>query len=160
MKLIFVRHGQATAYCDFDAGRNLTEFGQKQANETAKQLLAHYAPDMIVASPFNRAEQTAKAIYALAYQQGQTPQWLTLSNITPDDDPKAALDDIANLVGDGDDDLCVVVVCHMPIVSRMVEILNGQNQAPFALAQYKVLQLSVIADNLASVIDDFVPKQP
>ena len=35
MKLIFVRHGQATAYCADDAGRNLTPFGQEQARQSA-----------------------------------------------------------------------------------------------------------------------------
>lgn len=160
MKLIFIRHGQATAYCDFDAGRNLTQFGQSQANETAKQLLTHYTPDMIIASPFNRAEQTAKVIYELACRQNQTPKWVTLPSITPDDDPRAALDDLAKVIGDGHDALCVVIVCHMPIISRMVEILDGQHEEPFALAQYKVLELEIIADNLATVVDSFVPKQP
>lgn len=164
MKLIFVRHGQATAYCADDAGRNLTPFGQEQARQSAMQLLNHYQPDVIISSPYNRAKQTALAIYELAKHKGQSPDFIHISSITPDDDPKQGLDDIAQLIldkyGVDNNELCVVVVCHMPIVARMVQILDELPYTPFALAQYKVFSLEVIAAGLACQIDEFCPNQP
>lgn len=163
MKLIFVRHGQATAYCANDAGRNLTEFGQQQAQQTAIHLLTHYTPNVIITSPFNRAYQTAQAIYECAKNKGQQPQWQILDSITPDDDPAIAINHLSELVGkliDRTDNDCAVVVCHMPIIARMVEILDGLPPEDFMLAQYKVLELELIADNLGTVVDKFIPKQP
>lgn len=161
MKLIFVRHGQATAYCADDAGRNLTPFGQDQAKQSATSLLQKYQPDIIISSPYNRAKQTAQELYRMASLQGQAPKFLTLSSITPDDDPKQGLNDIAQLLFDkSDDKQCVVVVCHMPIVAHMTQILDELPYAPFALAEYRVFELDVIAQGLACQIDGFCPAQP
>lgn len=52
MKLIFIRHGQATAYCADDMRRDLTEFGQTQAKETGTHLADRHSLDMIITSPF------------------------------------------------------------------------------------------------------------
>ncbi len=160
MKLIFVRHGQATAYCADDAGRNLTSFGQMQAKQSAKSLLKKYQPDVIISSPYHRAKQTAQEIYQMASLQGHNPEFLTLTSITPDDDPEQGLEDIAQLLLKRPDNLCVVVVCHMPIVAHMTSILDELPYTPFALAEYRVFELAVIAQGLACQIDGFCPIQP
>ena len=66
MKLIFIRHGQATAYCGDDMRRDLTEFGQTQAKETGTHLTDRHSLDMIITSPFHRADQTAKILQNIA----------------------------------------------------------------------------------------------
>lgn len=157
MKLIFIRHGQAAPYCADDAGRDLTEFGQAQAKETAEQLLTKYSPSLIIASPFNRANQTAQILSDLANQQGKPHEFITLDSITPDDDPQKGLDDIEALIGTHD---CVAVVCHMPIVARMVAILDDLPPAMFELAEYRVVAMDVFGAGLARQTDAFAPQQP
>lgn len=167
MKLIFIRHGQATAYCDDDAGRNLTDFGQAQATETAEYLTKNHNVDLIIASPFNRAEQTARILQKAIIAQGGSPAFISLGSITPDDDPKQGIDDIDNVItkhflNTDTTDKAIAIVCHMPIVARMVAILDNDGlPAPmFDLAEYRVLQTEVIAPELAEQIERFSPRQP
>lgn len=167
MKLIFVRHGQATAYCADDAGRDLTDFGKQQAQETA-DFLANYATctpiDVIITSPYHRAAQTANIILNTLINANQNPKLLTLDSITPDDNPSRGLDDIIDIIyhecGVDNDNLTIVIVCHMPIVARMVAILDGLSLCGFELAECRILQTYVIAPNLARQVAQFIPKQP
>ena len=165
MKLIFIRHGQATAYCADDAGRDLTEFGQAQANQTATHLTERYSLDMIIASPFNRADQTAKILQNIANNKGQNPTFITLGSITPDDDPVAGVADIEQIITSHyghEHDKTIAVVCHMPIVARMVAYLDTDGLPPpmFDLAEYRVMTADVIAQCLARQSERFSPVQP
>lgn len=160
----FVRHGQAQPYCQDDAGRNLTDFGRMQAAQTASHMTAAHHIDLIIASPYHRANQTAKIIQEQALTSGQSPLFLTVSSITPDDDPATALDDIDCAIRakfDMDtEDKCIVVVCHMPIVAHLVAQLEGLSPTAFELAEYRVLKTSVLAADLAQTLSGFVPDQP
>lgn len=164
MKLILMRHGQAAPYCEDDAGRDLTKFGQEQADQSARQMLKDYKPDLIIASPFNRAEQTAKIILKVAQENQCNPSFITLSSITPDDNPKVAVEDIECIVrnkyADDTDNKCVLVVCHMPIISDMLALLDGMPKVWFELAEYRVLDLQIIAENMGSCLSYFIPAQP
>lgn len=163
MKLLFIRHGQATAYCADDAGRNLTEFGQAQAHETANDVVNHHELDMIIASPFNRADQTAKILQKMANDKGQNPLFITLDTITPDDDPIKGVADIERIVVQHfgyEHDKTVAIVCHMPIVARMVSILNGLPPVMFELAECCALTTNIISEGLSTQIGRFSPKQP
>ncbi|MDO5051224.1 MAG: phosphohistidine phosphatase SixA [Moraxella equi] len=165
MKLIFIRHGQAAAYCADDAGRDLTEFGQAQANQTATHLTERYSLDMIIASPFNRADQTAKILQNTATDKGQNPTFITLDSITPDDDPVAGVADIERIITSHyghEHDKVIAVVCHMPIVARMVAYLDADGLPPpmFDLAEYRVMTADVIAQGLARQSERFSPVQP
>lgn len=164
MKLIFVRHGQAAPYCDDDAGRDLTDFGRMQAGQSADAMVAEHQLDLIIASPYNRADQTAKILAKTATDAGQSPAFVTLSSITPDDDPAIGLDDIDRIIqdkfGEQTDDKCIAIVCHMPIVARMVAQLDGLSPAAFELAECRVLQTAVVAEGLARSVDGFIPDQP
>lgn len=164
MKLIFVRHGQAGPYCEDDAGRDLTEFGRLQATQTAQHITSMHQLDLIIASPYNRADQTAKILQEQAIASGQSPSFVTVSSITPDDDPVTALDDIDCVIrakfNMDTDDKCIAIVCHMPIVARMVAQLDGLSPAAFELAECRVLQTTVLAEGLARSVDVFIPDQP
>ena len=164
MKLIFVRHGQAGPYFEDDAGRDLTEFGRLQAAQTAQHITSMHQLDLIIASPYNRADQTAKILQEQAIASGQSPSFVTVSSITPDDDPVTALDDIDCVIRakfDMDtDDKCIAIVCHMPIVARMVAQLDGLSPAAFELAECRVVQTAVLAEGLARSVDGFIPDQP
>lgn len=167
MKLIFVRHGQAGPYCADDAGRDLTDFGKQQAHETA-DFLVNYSKESpvnaIIASPYNRANQTATIILESLVDAEQNPAFITISSITPDDDPNTGLDDIDCAIrhkfGMETDELTVIIVCHMPIVARMAAILDGLSPSGFELAECRVFGTEVIAPELAKQIAQFIPTQP
>lgn len=167
MRLIFVRHGQAAPYCEDDAGRDLTDFGRLQASQTAEFLLGHTQEspiDVIIASPYNRADQTAKILQSTLMAVGQNPTFITISSITPDDNPAVGLDDIECAIrhrfGVDTEHLTVAIVCHMPIVARMTAILDGLSPTSFELAECRVFQMSVISEGLATQIAQFIPVQP
>ena len=162
MKLIFVRHGQAGPYCADDAGRDLTEFGQAQAAETAAHIVQHHAVNLIIASPYNRAQQTAKILEEKLFEAGQAPDFISLDCITPDDDPAIGIDRLALLIDahGATDDATIAIVCHMPIVARMVSILEGEPATWFELAECRVLNCDVIVADLAESVGGFIPKQP
>ncbi|WP_435938205.1 phosphoglycerate mutase family protein [Moraxella bovoculi] len=167
MKLIFVRHGQAGPYCADDAGRDLTDFGRQQAHETA-DFLVNYSKEspvnVIIASPYNRANQTATIILESLMDAEQNPAFITISSITPDDDPNIGLDDIDCAIrhkfGMETDELTVIIVCHMPIVARMAAILDGLSPSGFELAECRVFGAEVMAPELAKQIAQFIPTQP
>ncbi|UNU73193.1 phosphohistidine phosphatase SixA [Moraxella nasovis] len=159
MKLIFIRHGQAHPIKDTDAVRELTAFGRKQASSTADWLSVHYQIDLIISSPYTRAIQTADII---ADKVG-SPQRLQIDGITPDDNPMAgvqAIDEAILQYFDGKaDDKTVAIVCHMPIISSMVAILDGNTPTYFDLAACSVLDAMVVAPEYAKQINRFIPSQ-
>lgn len=163
MKVIFVRHGKAAPYCEDDAGRDLTEFGRLQVQQTAQYLTKYYQLDLIITSPYNRADQTAKILLSQALNLGQNPSFMSLSSITPNENPMIAIDDLEYAVrtklGEDLTGKCVVVVCHMPIVASMVAKLENLSPASFELAEARVLQMSVLAQGLATTQDVFIPNQ-
>ncbi|MFA9485268.1 MULTISPECIES: histidine phosphatase family protein [unclassified Moraxella] len=163
MKLIFVRHGQAVPHHD-DAGRDLTDFGRQQAKQTAEFLVGEGLIDVIITSPYNRANQTASIIFDELVVAGQEPDFITVNRITPDDNPKIGINDIEYALhhkyGTQMDGLTVAIVCHMPIVAHMTAILEGDCPSHFELAECRVLQAEIIAEGLAHQIRRFVPIQP
>jgi probable phosphoglycerate mutase len=66
-KLILVRHGESVGNRDRIFAINpaelpLTELGYRQAAEAAVQIRLMFAPELIIASPFVRARETARVI--------------------------------------------------------------------------------------------------
>ena len=64
MNIILMRHGEAQLSARSDAGRNLTARGESQVRACANQAYADQKDslmmvELIVASPFLRAQQTA-----------------------------------------------------------------------------------------------------
>jgi broad specificity phosphatase PhoE len=65
--LILVRHGESLGNRDRVFAINpadlpLTELGYTQASQVAKQIAALFRPELVVASPFLRARETARVI--------------------------------------------------------------------------------------------------
>ena len=111
MQLILVRHGDAGAYTLPDHERNLSALGQAQASQTAAWLAENFEPDHFIVSPYNRAQQTLAQIQQFFPHVPVT----TYEGITPDNDADIAVDALGELVGD-----CMVVVCHMNIIAKIV----------------------------------------
>ena len=151
MKIILVRHGQAEDETRPDSARQLTDFGQQQAAQTAAYLTTHYHPDYFVVSPYTRAQQTLAVLQALVPGVPSSVQ----DNITPSDDARQALIDIGNIEAE-----CLVVVCHMSIVAYIAGLLTGEYPESFSLAEARVFEMDFVMTGMATEIDRFVPDQP
>lgn len=151
MKIILMRHGQAEDQTRPDSARQLTDFGQQQAELTAEYVAEHHTPDVIVVSPYTRAQQTAAKL------QAQLPnvRTLTQDNITPSDDAREALADLADIESE-----CMVVVCHMSIVANIASLLTGESPEGFSLAEARVFEMDFVMTGMANERDRFVPMQP
>ncbi len=157
MKIIFIRHGQAQirSTTGQDSDRELTEFGQQQAKQTAKYILDNYQPDLFIVSPYQRAKQTLKAFT----DRTSTVPYTVLDEITPNGDPKVAIEIISSMVDTNETINCVVVVCHMPIVAEIVGELVGQHPTAYQLAEARVLECAFVVENLCNQVDGFIPQQ-
>lgn len=62
MRLWVLRHGEAEPRANSDAERRLTAHGREQVLRSAAQLLG-CAPQVILASPYVRAQQTAALVH-------------------------------------------------------------------------------------------------
>lgn len=151
MKIILVRHGQAEDESRPDSARQLTDFGQQQAAQTAEYVTTHYRPDCFVVSPYDRAQQTLAAFQAHAPKVPSTIQ----NNITPADDAREALVELADIEAE-----CLVVVCHMSIVAHIAGLLTGEYPESFSLAEARVFEMDFVMGGMAHEVDRFVPEQP
>lgn len=151
MKIILMRHGQAENDTCPDSARQLTDFGQQQAAQTAAYISSNYLPDCFMVSPYDRAQQT------LAYLQAHAPDVSVhiQNNITPSDDAHTALLALGHLESE-----CLVVVCHMSIVAHIASLLTGDAPESFALAEARVFDMAFVMSGMATEITRFVPKQP
>ena len=151
MKVILMRHGQAEDETRPDSARELTDFGQQQAAQTAAYISTSYTPDIFIVSPYVRAQQT------LAQLQLQTPNIpvKVQNNITPSDDARTALAELATIEAE-----CVIVVCHMSIIAYLASLLTGDTPESYALAEARVFEMEFIMAGMAREIDRFVPQQP
>lgn len=152
MQLILMRHGEAEPYQANDAVRNLTMRGVAQAHLTAQQVLAKYQPDVLVASPYLRAQQTVAAF------QEKLPQLALhiLDDITPDADPQIALDALSVLSSKYSTQ-CMVVVCHMNVIAYIAGLLLDEDPEIFGLAEARVFEQSMILLGLSIETARFVP---
>jgi len=151
MKIILVRHGQAEDETRPDSARQLTGFGQQQAAQTAEYVTTRYHPDHFVVSPYDRAQQTLAEFQSRALQVPSTVQ----DNITPSDDARKALIDLAKIEAE-----CLVVVCHMSIVAHIAGLLTGEYPESFSLAEARVFEMDFVMSGMAREVDRFVPDQP
>lgn len=151
MKIILMRHGQAENESRPDSARQLTEFGQSQAAQTADYIIQNYKPDRFVVSPYDRAQQSLAELQALAPAVPTTIQ----DNITPSDEAREALASLANIEAE-----CMVVVCHMSIIANLASLLTGDSFEAFSLAEARVFEMDFVLSAMAKETDRFVPNQP
>lgn len=116
-RLLIMRHGQAGPGTP-DASRTLTARGQEEAARMAAWLAGRDDLDhsrlRLVASPYRRAQQTAKVI-----AKALPCELETLSLITPDDSPLAVIDWLL----EQDEGAPLMLVSHMPLVAAVTGLL-------------------------------------
>lgn len=115
--IVLMRHGQAVAYQSLDAERTLTAHGRKEVLSTSTQLLHRDVhPDLMICSNYRRAIESC-TIAAEVF--GYKSPLLHDKMFTPEADPLLAIDYLCSL-----SQRCVWAVCHMPIVSLLLEGLT------------------------------------
>ncbi|AWL29195.1 phosphohistidine phosphatase SixA [Acinetobacter defluvii] len=149
MQLTLVRHGEAAPPVNGnDHKRPLTERGHAQAEQTADFLKDMLKPDIFVVSPLLRAQETLAHIQ----KYFSDVNVLICDKIKPDDDAKQAIDWLAQLPFEN-----IVVVCHMNVVAHIAEQLTNENFHPYALAEARIYEQSVVAQGLSTQQTAFIP---
>ena len=149
MQLTLVRHGEAAPPINgVDSKRPLTERGHKQAQQTADFLKKNVQPDVFVVSTLLRAQETLAHIQ----QYYKDVPVLICDKIKPEDDAKLAIEWLSQLPFES-----IVVVCHMNVVGYIAEQLTHEQFNPFALAEARIYEQSVIANGLSTQNKAFIP---
>ena len=132
MKVWVLRHGQAVSHARTDAERALTEAGEQQVLASAARLRGQPL-DAILASPYVRAQQTARLVQGALHSslQVQTVPWLT-----PESDPLTVIGHLETL---GLNE--VLLVSHQPLVGNLVSLLTHG-----ALRQPQLMQTASLAE--------------
>lgn len=125
MKIIILRHGEAESHAESDATRNLTPYGQTQANSAGsclKQL--DLMPDVIWVSPLVRAQQTCAAVLD-AMQCSVKPR--TTELLIPEANPAQLVTELSQLPFK-----TLLLVSHQPLVSALVGLFcdNDKRAGP------------------------------
>ena len=154
MQIILIRHGQAEALATTDAERILTPVGEWQAQQTAAWLANQgYQLDGLFASPYKRAQQTARYV-----EDALDIPLTTCKLLTPDSDPVAMVNWLDQL--DLPDNSVIALVCHMPIVGRLASYFltgSAKHDLGFYLAEAKIIDSVMLAPGLGKTRIQFVP---
>lgn len=148
MKLIIMRHGQASWSAPSEMERSLTGQGVREVSDTVA-LLAGQRVDCVFASPYLRAQQTAR-IVAEAF--GLTVE--TLDELKPEGNPAKVLDALP-------DSGVVLLASHMPIVSYLTGLLcDGTPKIgpSFPTGMALVLEVDMLAPGMGRVIERIMPE--
>jgi phosphohistidine phosphatase len=134
MTLWILRHGEAVNIAPTDASRPLTAGGREQVLRSARQL-AGEPLQLILASPYLRAQQTAQIVHdALG---GTTVELRTAPWLTPNSDVDAAL---THLQSAGVSNL--LLVSHQPLVGMLIGLLDrGERTSPHAMGTASLAKL-------------------
>jgi phosphohistidine phosphatase len=118
MKLWIMRHGEANPMIDSDANRTLTSWGHAESRSSAEEVLRKgERPDILLVSPYRRAQQTAVEVHSLMPEARlETVECLT---------PESSQDEIISYLA-GIPETRIMLVSHQPLVSLLVDFLSGQ----------------------------------
>ncbi|GAA0271715.1 MULTISPECIES: phosphohistidine phosphatase SixA [Pseudomonas] len=131
MKLWILRHGEAEAHARTDAERNLTERGRAEVLRSAAHLIGQPL-GAIIASPYVRAQQTARLVREAL---GFVPDIRTVPWLTPEGSPEQVL---AHLVAEDN----VLLVSHQPLVGNLISFLqHGHSRQPQPMYTASLAQL-------------------
>lgn len=147
MKIWILRHGQAEPHAAKDAQRNLTELGRQEALVVG-QRLQNEPLDVILASPYVRAQQTAELVRE---QVNLRRGVVTVDWATPDDDPLAVLDHLAER-----SEANILLVSHQPLVGQLLSLaIDGHRQAhyPMPTAGLACLEMALPAAGTAELLE-------
>ena len=148
MKLIIMRHGEASWASSSDFERPLTDEGRREVMATAKQLSNKIQIDRVLASPYLRAQQTGQIVAGV---QGCVLS--TLECLTPDGRPSEVIDQLPESGN-------ILLASHMPMVGCLAGLLcdGAARGGPcFGTAHALILDMEFPAAGLASELSWLTP---
>lgn len=120
MKLWILRHGEAEPHARRDAERELTAYGRRQVVHSAQRLIGKPL-DMILASPYVRAQQTAGLVVNTL---GLAEEIVSVPWLTPDSSPGVAVSQLPEVEH-------LLLVSHQPLVGNLISLLQyGHSRDP------------------------------
>lgn len=148
MKLYIMRHGEAEYAAPSDELRPLSVHGQEQARQVAQQLW-DIPFTGILASPYLRAQQTAKLVQV----EIEGPAITTSSCIVPGASPMMAVDQLP-------DQGIWLLVAHMPLVARLTGLLTDGIESSglsYSTAMVAELDMDLPGSGMATLQRMFYP---
>lgn len=133
MRLLLMRHGDASWQAPSDSQRPLSDLGQLQVQQQAQAAtIDWHGYEQLFASPYLRTQQTSQIL-----QQTLHTTWPQVSThlVTPGGDPGAVQEFLLNQA-----QVDTVVVTHQPLVSCLVgyfchgDIYAGEPMMPASVA--------------------------
>jgi phosphohistidine phosphatase len=124
MRIYIIRHAKThrESASGRDEDRELKNKGFNQSKALAQHLLeCDQPPKMVLASPYTRAQQTARAIWEALDQQPQTDDRLAAHR---------SIEDAIDVIRDTAGARSVAIIAHNPTVSRLVDLLIHGPTAP------------------------------
>lgn len=139
MRLALLRHAEAEAsLVGNDAERPLTNYGQRQVEMSAAALQDYLSSVSaqkltVINSGYVRARQTAKRLIASFNflqedlepgERMQIDDSGAVANLTPESKPDEALEQLDSVLSSfdsNDEDHCLLVVTHQPLISQLIE---------------------------------------
>jgi phosphohistidine phosphatase len=127
-----LRHGKAeeTAKSGGDAARRLTKRGREEIAGVGLWMAAQGITfDLIAASPFARAQETAAIIAGVLEDPGETANWEIL---VPGGDPDTVCHELSRY----ENASAILLVGHEPLLSSLVSrIISGTDDAGIAMTK-------------------------
>jgi len=119
MKLFIARHGHAVAQASADSERPLSDRGRQEVQTNAERHVTELSSvEHIISSPYIRARQTADI-----FNSRLNTRITESSLFTPDSDPRASVEFLYKMSEEYDS---VLLTSHMPLVSRLTDLLIGE----------------------------------
>ncbi|MFC0269202.1 phosphohistidine phosphatase SixA [Kushneria aurantia] len=160
MKIYVMRHGEAASGSP-DARRPLDTTGQQEVARIADWFASLMGDDAhrltIVASPYDRAQQTARIVGRAL----QVDDIMTLPIMTPDAPPQEMIDWLADHLDPRENNAPCLFVSHMPLVAELVgQLVDGGANArlPMGTADVVELEAEVWAAGLARLVRHVTPQ--
>lgn len=159
MKIYVMRHGEAASGTP-DAHRPLDITGQQEVARIADWFILALGDRRhqlkVVASPYDRAQQSARIIG----QALQVDDIMTLPIMTPDAPPATLIEWLTHNVDPREDDAPWLFVSHMPLVAELVgQLVDGSPNArlPMGTADVVELEAQVWAAGCATLVRHVTP---
>ncbi len=135
LKIILMRHGEAESRSGPDANRHLTIFGEREVVASAGKIAERLRPESIVASPYTRAQQTARLVRDVWNREILIDTW---DEITPTGNCALVRDKLVTIAPQE-----IMLVTHQPFISTFIRYLTGK-EIPMATAMIASINIEVI----------------
>ena len=138
ISIYILRHGEATMDSATDAARPLTPLGKQQVQHSGQ----HLPPlDLMVVSPYVRAQESADQIEAVFASQGLSiGRRQDSETLVPESSINAAMGWLEDV-----DATSVLLVSHNPLVTELTQVLTGDRNVRFGTGTLVHLRGDIIA---------------